>query len=63
MDRSKGTGRVVKVGEARRALLPGIIIHGRDAGPPASPRIQAFIWGGKVPPTPILPYGRWKGAA
>lgn len=27
------------------------------------PRITAFIWGGKVRPAPILPYGRWKGAA
>lgn len=25
------------------------------------PRISAFIWGGKVRPTPTLPYGRWKG--
>ncbi|HSG46577.1 MAG TPA: hypothetical protein VLA43_02065 [Longimicrobiales bacterium] len=55
--------RVEKRGEARCAPLPGIIIHGREAGPPATPRIQAFIWGGKVPPTPTLPYGRWKGAA
>ena len=29
----------------------------------SEPRIQAFIWGGKVRPSPILPYGRWKGAA
>lgn len=28
-----------------------------------APRITAFIWGGKVRPTPTLPYGRWKGAA
>ena len=27
------------------------------------PRIAAFIWGGKIRPTPTLPYGRWKGAA
>ena len=27
------------------------------------PRILAFIWGGRVSPTPTLPYGRWKGAA
>ena len=27
------------------------------------PRILAFIWGGRVRPTPTLPYGRWKGAA
>jgi len=29
----------------------------------AHPRISAFVWGGKVRPTPTLPYGRWKGAA
>lgn len=27
------------------------------------PRISAFIWGGKVRPSPTLQYGRWKGAA
>lgn len=63
MHRSKGTGRVQSGGEGRCTPLPGIIIHGRQAGPPATPRIQAFIWGGKLPPTPTLPYGRWKGAA
>ncbi|MCJ7626927.1 MAG: hypothetical protein MUO50_00940 [Longimicrobiales bacterium] len=36
----------------------------RDAfGGGGHPRIAAFIWGGKVRPTPTLPYGRWKGAA
>jgi hypothetical protein len=24
------------------------------------PRVVAFVWGGKVRPTPSLPYGRWK---
>lgn len=24
------------------------------------PRAVAFVWGGKVRPTPSLPYGRWK---
>ena len=27
------------------------------------PRISAFIWGGKVRPSPTLRFGRWKGAA
>jgi hypothetical protein len=27
------------------------------------PRISAFIWGGKIKPSPILRFGRWKGAA
>jgi hypothetical protein len=26
------------------------------------PRAVAFVWGGKVRPTPSLPYGRWKKA-
>jgi hypothetical protein len=36
---------------------PGIVIHDRweEPGPPA---IAAFIWGGKVRPVPMLPYGR-----
>lgn len=45
--------------------LRGIVIN-RGAGPgkeKTRPRIAAFIWGGKVRPTPTLPYGRWKGAA
>ena len=27
------------------------------------PHISAFIWGGKVRPSPTLRFGRWKGAA
>ncbi len=41
----------------------GIVITRGGDHPPATPRIQAFIWGGKVRPAPTLPYGRWKGAA
>jgi hypothetical protein len=26
------------------------------------PRVVAFVWGGKVKPSPSLPYGRWKTA-
>lgn len=44
--------------------LPGIVITEGRRGPEAGdPRISAFIWGGKVRPTPALPYGRSKGAA
>lgn len=63
MDRGTGGGRDDQRGDARWRPLPGIVIHGRRAAPPATPRIHAFIYGGKVPHAPILPYGRWKGAA
>ena len=45
-------------------VTPGIVImdKGSDVGR-MRPRITAFIWGGKVRPTPTLPFGRWKGAA
>jgi hypothetical protein len=56
-----GSGRVdPRCGES----LPGIVIAGGHRGPEErDPRISAFIWGGKVRPTPTLPYGRRKGAA
>jgi hypothetical protein len=50
-------------GEGRGTPLPGIIIHGREDARLAPPRIQAFIWGGEVPPTPTLPFGRRKNVA
>jgi hypothetical protein len=40
--------------------VPGIVIADVVRGDPAAPRIAAFIWGGKVRPTPTLPYGRWR---
>lgn len=46
--------------------VQGIIVADRrieKVSPGERPRISAFIWGGKVKPTPTLPYGRWKGAA
>jgi len=48
-----------------RGETPGIVIaDGRVATPIGDqPRISAFIWGGKVRPSPVLPFGRWKGAA
>ena len=56
------------VGEELRApdTVQGIIVADRkteDLPGTGNPRISAFIWGGKVKPTPTLPYGRWKGAA
>jgi len=36
---------------------PGIVIHQPGVTQPR-PQIFAFIWGGKVPPVPALPYGR-----
>jgi hypothetical protein len=45
---------------------PGIVVtdrHENSRGSDHKPRIAAFIWGGKVRPSPTLPYGRWKGAA
>ncbi len=49
-----------------REDLPGIVITSGappGAATPPEPRIAAFIWGGKVRPSPTLPFGRWKGAA
>lgn len=60
-------GRVAKDKEKTSGEgSPGIFVTddpGRPPAPDAGPRISAFIWGGKVPPAPTLPYGRWKGAA
>lgn len=49
--------------QGREAPLPGIIIHGREDFQPEHPRIQAFIWGGEVPSSPTLPFGRRKTVA
>lgn len=48
-----------------RGETPGIVIADGRGGTRSGdePRISAFIWGGKVRPTPVLPFGRWKGAA
>ena len=53
-------GRTNEAGDDRCGdSVPGIIIAGGDRLPRAGdPRISAFIWGGKVRPTPTLPYGR-----
>jgi hypothetical protein len=41
----------------RPAAAPGTVIQLRLEQPPR-PRVSAFIWGGKVRPVPMLPYGR-----
>ncbi len=40
---------------------PGIVVLDRLA-PPLPPLIAAFVWGGPLPPSPTLPFGRWKVA-
>ena len=63
---TRKNGRTNGTGDRRRdELLPGIVIAGGQRGNEVrDPRISAFIWGGKVRPTPTLPYGRRrKGAA
>ena len=50
----------------KKESAQGIVVTDRKTERSTSsggPRIAAFIWGGKVKPTPTLPYGRWKGAA
>lgn len=57
------TGREDGTREPRmQGPLRGIVIIRGEDPTPQRPRISAFIWGGKVRPTPTLPYGRWKGA-
>ena len=43
--------------------VPGIVIA--DGGEAARlsgqlPRVQAFVYGERIPETPTLPFGRWK---
>ncbi len=61
-------GRIEKTEDDLRSeeSSAGIVVtdrQGDSSGARGHPRIAAFIWGGKVHPTPTLPYGRWKGAA
>ena len=54
-------------GASRRGRRPGllgiVIIDGPARAAHPKPRVTAFIWGGKVAPTPTLPFGRWKHVA
>jgi hypothetical protein len=53
--------------EPSHGLLGIIVSDGRLAGVPPKntqePRISAFVWGGKVRPSPSLPFGRSQGGA
>jgi len=63
---SKGSGPGVEEAVLTKETVQGIVVADRKTAVPVQgdgPRIAAFIWGGKVRPTPTLPYGRWKGAA
>lgn len=65
--REKGKDAGAEPGRTgEEARMTGIVIASgrkRTGSDTLVPRIAAFIWGGKVRPTPTLPYGRWKGAA
>ena len=53
MDNSSENGQVADT----TVQAPGIVIHNRFE-PLRPPAILRFIWGGKVRPTPSLPFGR-----
>ena len=38
-----------------------VVLDGAHRDP--RPQITAFVWGGKVRPVPVLPFGRWKQTA
>jgi len=63
MKAKRGEGGRVR-GTFRRTIQGIVVNDGRGEGHVLArgPRIHAFIWGGKVRPTPTLPFGRWKGA-
>lgn len=60
----RGTEKRDKLRSAE-SEVPGIVItDGRwGVAVERGPRISAFIWGGKVRPSPTLPFGRWKVVA
>ena len=45
-------------GEEARGI---VVLDGTHRVP--RPQITAFVWGGKVRPVPVLPFGRWKESA
>ncbi len=62
--RREAVGGVDVGREGKKQLdAPGIVIVDRNNDEGLRPRVAAFIWGGKVRPTPVLPFGREKGAA
>lgn len=38
--------------------VPGIIVSRACPSTDTAPRIGAFVWGGKVRPEPVLPFGQ-----
>jgi len=63
---SEGPAKRAEVDLDLEESSAGIVVTGNRVGfadGDEHPRIAAFIWGGKVRPTPTLPFGRWKGAA
>lgn len=56
------TSLEVKAPGERAHGAAGIVIKDQME-PVTRPVIAAFIWGGKVRPSPTLPYGRWKQSA
>jgi hypothetical protein len=65
-DMKKGSGDSWGDGAKPLVVVPGIVVADRRPDRTSGgvrPKITAFIWGGKVRPTPTLPFGRWKGAA
>lgn len=65
MKRERGRAAETRNGDTGSANVPGIVIaDGRGARTAVRPpRIQAFVWGGRLPSAPTLPYGRWKAPA
>jgi hypothetical protein len=61
-DRERGQGRRIK----GRDQVPGIVIaHGgwQSSAKSIGSGLRAFVYGEKVPASPTLPFGRWKGAS
>lgn len=56
------TSLEVKAPGERAHGAAGIVIKDQME-PVTRPVIAAFIWGGKVRPSPTLPFGRWKQSA
>lgn len=64
MTRGEAVETAAPVSEDSEGYLEGraMLVAGKPMAVP-SPRISAFIWGGKVRPQPTLPFGRWKEVA
>jgi hypothetical protein len=67
MKLNKKTFRVAEEAErVRTREVPGIVIADGGAGSRLShqhPRVEAFVYGERIPPVPTLPFGRWKAVS